>query len=302
MRWALVGFGGVGVLSLLACGGALGGLGDGAPLYGTGSFSGGLTEVEVRAGGDTEAKTVIGVPMSCVGFIAPEQPDYTFSVASPGGLLNIGACSDQDTALVIRPPSGTIACIADSEGTNPVYTENASAMGDYAVWVATYSSGGSASAKLRITDTNDSVCTRIAFDGEPSVPPIALSGGFAPQSVPVQAGGSSSASGLRNATGNCTGYVDDTTPTARINFTGASGPLNIGACSGSDTTLIVRGPDGTTLCNDDTEGSNPVVRIPAAGAGDYTVLVGAYSSGERPSATLKVSSAGGSLCSTPVVK
>ncbi len=301
MRLGLFGVGFVGVVSL-ACGGALGGLGDGAPLYGSGTYTGGMTEVEVRAGGDTEAKTVLGVPTSCVGFIAPEQPDYTFTVASPGSLLNIGACSDQDTALVIRTPSGSTECIDDSEGTNPVYTENASAIGEYAVWVATYSSGGSASAKLRITDSNDSVCTRIAFDGEPSVPPIALAGGFAPQSVPVQAGGTSSAGGIRNARGNCTGYVDEATPTARISFTGASGPLNIAACSSSDTTLIVRGPDGTTLCDDDSEGSNPVVRIPAAGAGDYTVLVGAYSSGERPSASLKVSSASGTLCTPAVVK
>jgi hypothetical protein len=279
--------------------GALGGLGDGEPLYGTGTYSGGMTEVEVRAGGDTEAKMVIGVPTSCVGFIAPEQPDYNFSVVSPGSMLNIGACSDQDTALVIRTPSGTIECVDDSEGTNPVYTENVSAIGEYSVWVATYSAGGSASAELRFTDTDDLVCTRIAFDGEPSVPIIELAGGFTPQSVPVQAGGSSSASGLRNARGNCTGYIDETTPTARINFTGASGPLNIASCSGNDTTLIVRGPDGTTLCDDDTEDSNPVIRISAAGAGEYTVLVGAYSAGERPSATLNISSAGGSLC-TPV--
>ena len=302
MRLGLFGVGCVGVLSLLACGGALGGLGDGTPLYGTGSFTGGMTEVDVRAGGDTEARTVIGVPSSCVGYIAPEQPDYTFTVGSPGNLLNIGACSDQDTALVIKTPSGTIECVDDSEGTNPVYTERASASGEYAVWVATYSAGGSASAKLRLTDSDNPVCTRIDFDGEPSVPPLELAGGFTPQSLSVRAGGSSSASGLRNARGNCTGYVEESTPTARISFTGGGSPMNIAACSGSDTTLIVRGPDGTILCDDDSEGSNPVVRIPAAGAGDYTVLVGAYSAGERPSATVKVSSASGSLCSTPVVK
>lgn len=302
MRLGLLGFCGVGLVSALACGGALGGLGDGTPLYGTSTYTGGMTEVEVRAGGDTEAKTVLGVPMGCAGYIAPEQPDYTFSVASPGSILNIGSCSDQDTALVIKTPSGTVECVDDTEGTNPVYTENASASGEYAVWVATYSQGGSAAAKLRLTDTNDSVCTRIAFDGEPSIPPMALSNGFAPQSVSVTAGGPSSASGIRNARGNCTGYVDDMTPTARISLSGGGSPLNIGACSNSDTTLIVRGPDGTILCDDDTEGSNPVVRIAAAGAGDYTVLVGAYSSGDRPSASVKVSSAGGSLCTPAVVK
>ena len=44
----------------------------------------------------------------------------------------------------------------------------------------------------------------------------------------------------------------------------------------NDITLVVQRPDGTYLCNDDSDGLNPMVEGPFA-AGAYQIFVGAYS-------------------------
>ena len=57
--------------------------------------------------------------------------------------------------------------------------------------------------------------------------------------------------------------------------------INAGA---SDTTLAVRGPDGTYFCNDDSSDPantlNPAVDVENAAPGDYQVFVGGYSGGD----------------------
>jgi hypothetical protein len=47
---------------------------------------------------------------------------------------------------------------------------------------------------------------------------------------------------------------------------------------GEDTTLLVRAPDGSFFCNDDFDGSNPMVEIANAAPGEYRVWVGTYGS------------------------
>jgi len=57
--------------------------------------------------------------------------------------------------------------------------------------------------------------------------------------------------------------------------------INAGA---SDTTLAVRGPDGTYFCNDDSSDPantlNPAVDVENAAPGDYQIFVGGYSGGD----------------------
>lgn len=52
----------------------------------------------------------------------------------------------------------------------------------------------------------------------------------------------------------------------------------------ADTTLAVRRPDGSVVCNDDSgdpgNGLNPVVELANAAPGAYQVYVGGYSSGD----------------------
>ena len=298
--------GGVVVVGLsLACGGqiaALGGLGDGEPLYGTLALGAEDIEVGVRAGGSTEASSVTGVPPSCVGYIAPEQPDVVLQVPSTQSTLKIGSCSQADTALLVRTPMGTIECVDDTEQINPVWSGSNAAAGDYEIWVATYGQGGSSSADLRITTDNGPVCTEFDATGPAQMTLDPLTSGFGTSEASVTAGGGTPGGAL-SGQGTCTGWIPGEGPTARLSLSGGGNALNVAACSPStDLTLIIQTPDGRLLCDDDTEDNQPVVRIPAAGAGDYGIFVGTYSEGERPSAMLKLSEAPGSLCSAPFVK
>lgn len=75
------------------------------------------------------------------------------------------------------------------------------------------------------------------------------------------------------------------------NFTYTAGeafPLNIYAVSDTDTTLAVNLPDGTWICNDDYEGSNPAVMLEAPQSGLYNVYVGTYNP-EPAAAQLRIS-------------
>lgn len=47
---------------------------------------------------------------------------------------------------------------------------------------------------------------------------------------------------------------------------------------GEDTTLVVRAPDGRFLCNDDFDGSNPMVEITGPAEGEYLIWVGTFGS------------------------
>lgn len=92
---------------------------------------------------------------------------------------------------------------------------------------------------------------------------------------------------------SCRGHVTEQ-PTAVLHVTEAIGNVSVLASSSEDTTLVVRHPDGSVSCDDDSGGSrNPLV----AGAlvpGDHEIWVGTYASGRRASFTLSVTeSAGG---------
>ncbi|MCC6872770.1 MAG: hypothetical protein IT378_00565, partial [Sandaracinaceae bacterium] len=45
-----------------------------------------------------------------------------------------------------------------------------------------------------------------------------------------------------------------------------------------DSTLVVQGPDGAYRCNDDADGTNPIVQGPFT-PGQYRVWVGSYMQG-----------------------
>lgn len=309
MRAALWGAGGAFVVVMgLACGGDLGsvgnlgGLGTGSPLYGSGSVSGpiagGMIEVDVSAGGGSDVSEVIGVPDSCVGYISPSQPDYQLDVSGSMSALSIGSCSNDDTALLIRDPMGDIHCIDDSEGTNPVWVSKAPTTGTYDVWVATYSGGSISSAKLRITDSEDPVCSRIQASGPTLAPEITLARGFGSHEISTQAGGPVDAPSMPNSRGFCTGQIREEGPTARLQLGAGSGSLDIASCSGDDTTLVVRAPDGSWLCDDDSEGSNPVVTVASAQAGTYDIFVGSYAGGTAPTQLKMSEMTGASLCTS----
>lgn len=102
-----------------------------------------------------------------------------------------------------------------------------------------------------------------------------LGPGFMPDPATATgtAGGPTDASTLQP---DCRGYIA-TTPNHVLTATGAFANLRIVVNGGNaDLTLVVQGPDGRYLCNDDSDGLHPMVQG-AFSAGEYRIFVGTYS-------------------------
>jgi hypothetical protein len=69
---------------------------------------------------------------------------------------------------------------------------------------------------------------------------------------------------------------------------GAFNLLRVMVKSTTDTTLVIQKPDGSYYCNDDTDGTNPLVagNFPP---GTYRIWIGSYSQGQNASYTLGLS-------------
>lgn len=112
---------------------------------------------------------------------------------------------------------------------------------------------------------------------EPNFGTADLSAGFQPDPyvVDLVAGGDIDASRLG---GGCVGRITRQ-PDYRINYTAGSGlQLTIRVRSQEDTTLVVNGPAGRWLCNDDAgNGINPGVVYRSPQSGSYDIWVGTFS-------------------------
>lgn len=115
---------------------------------------------------------------------------------------------------------------------------------------------------------------------------IPLEPGFTPSPhiAPGITGGSMDASTLE---AGCIGGIGSA-PHFHLEAQRDFASLSILVTSDGDTTLVVQRPNGTYLCNDDTEGLNPVVRghFPA---GTYRIWVGHYDSSAAPRFRLGIS-------------
>ena len=123
----------------------------------------------------------------------------------------------------------------------------------------------------------------------PTYSTLDLNTGFVPDpnTVSLAAGGSIEVSSDLGA--GCTGYVANA-PDVRLNYTaGETFPLNIYVTSDADTTLVVNLPDGSWLCNDDSQGFNPLLTMASPMSGQYDIWVGSYDGDSLPAATLKIS-------------
>lgn len=105
---------------------------------------------------------------------------------------------------------------------------------------------------------------------------LSLRSGFTPDPhiVPVRAGGSTPATQLGR---RCPGFYPRE-PQARLNYRAGSLPLIISAASAGDTTLFVKAPDGSFICDDDggVNGSNPAIRLNTPASGAYEIWVGVH--------------------------
>lgn len=121
---------------------------------------------------------------------------------------------------------------------------------------------------------------------------VQLNAGFMPD--PHTASGTSGGS-IDAATwqAGCNGFVT-TQPDHLFVAATAFANLRVMAHSTGDITLVVQKPDGTYLCNDDTEGTDPLVEG-AFPAGTYKVWIGSYQAGTNSPYTVGFSELGSTM-------
>lgn len=130
---------------------------------------------------------------------------------------------------------------------------------------------------------------------DPTAPPTfgsaTLNGNFLPDPfiITVQSGGNIPA---EQVDPSCRGYVA-TAPDYRLTWDGSASSLRFFFTGDGDATMIVRGPDGALVCNDDGFGLNPLVEIVSPASGEYNVWVGSYSNEEFIPGYLMVSELAG---------
>ncbi|WP_236607559.1 hypothetical protein [Sandaracinus amylolyticus] len=109
---------------------------------------------------------------------------------------------------------------------------------------------------------------------------ITIATGFTDPTITTGTSGGAVEASTLNA--ECAGWVSSS-PDHVLDLQAAMPRLKImafGTEADSDVTLVVRKPDGTYLCNDDSDGFHPVVEgeMPA---GRYEIFVGSYEQGRR---------------------
>jgi hypothetical protein len=119
--------------------------------------------------------------------------------------------------------------------------------------------------------------------GRPNFGTVTIRSGFLPDpnNTHVVSGGSIDAHTVQ---AGCAGFIT-AQPDVVLNLQSASSWFRIYVTASSDTTLIVRRPNGTISCNDDTFGTNPAIEG-AFPAGRYQIWVGSYHAGENADGTL----------------
>lgn len=118
---------------------------------------------------------------------------------------------------------------------------------------------------------------------------ISLSGFFLPDPRSVRITGGGSISAREALGGSCKGYITGA-PSYRVRYRGGASFLRFYFESSSDTTMVVRAPDGRYYCDDDSHtGSNPRVAFSFPSSGTYEIWIGSYSSGGSPRGRLYVS-------------
>jgi hypothetical protein len=108
---------------------------------------------------------------------------------------------------------------------------------------------------------------------------VPLNTGFAPVARSVQ-GLSGGPVQAQQVDSSCRGYIG-MQPTHSIMTRSGFGYLRMFVVSQGDTTLVVRGSNGMTYCNDDTYGLNPALDLNALPPGRYDIFVGSYSQGAQ---------------------
>ena len=241
---------------------------------------------------DARALALSGVD-GCVGYVGPSAPDV--AVEWGGGDLRVWVQAAFDATLLVHGPDGAWTCNDDAVGTSPVVDLADAPAGRYAVWLGAFSPDPVEPRATLYAGAPPPVPVLDAA-AAPLAGAVTASGGFEAQQgmieMAVEAGGPDRADAL-DGVPFCTGFLDAARPTAAADYTasGGTGALVVRASAlDDDLVLLVRSPSGEVLCNDDFEGSDPLVEFSDPEDGRYVVWVGTFGARPEPvAATLVVS-------------
>lgn len=244
--------------------------------------------VSVVAGGQ-DANPVEGE--GCVGYIAASRPDVTLNYNADRGPLNLGIYveSESDTALLIRGPDGRWGCDDDSgDGLNPYFLLGSPLSGEYAVWVATFGTEVADATlyfteRLALGDASDYVLDEETpasdepnWRADPLYSDVVLQTGFTPDPYEVRVLAGGTVPNPIDGVG-CVGYIAASQPDVNLTYSaGTVWDLGFYVESGSDTALLIRAPDGSWHCNDDSDGLDPRYTFDLPLSGTYNVWVATF--------------------------
>ncbi|WP_271077834.1 hypothetical protein [Aurantiacibacter sp. MUD61] len=268
------------------------------PTYETVRLNGGFTPdpytIPIMSGGQTNARDLGN---GCRGYIAT-RPDVRLHFEAGTLPLILSATSDSDTTLVVNAPNGSWYCDDDSgDGLDPMLRFDPAMSGRYEIWVGNYGEAANYEAQIHISElssgggsgTTTRPITRPQSGGSDAIyETVRLSAGFAPDpyTVRLSSGGSRDASQIASG---CRGYIASS-PDVNLDYTSGTFPLYLSVDSMADTTLVIRAPNGSYYCDDDSgEGLNPSVRFETPLSGRYQIWVGTYGSTDMESAELNIS-------------
>lgn len=223
----------------------------------------------------------------CTGFVDPSAPDAVVNWG--GGDLEVWVRASFDPTMLVRTPSGEWLCEDDTLGLLPVVSLANAPAGRYAVWLGSFGPDVMEAGAM-------------LYAGSPPPPPV-LDRSAAPLAGEIRAQGGFEADqgviemmsevgqsfdsaesldlGDLRLDGYCNGFITASQPTAAVEYSaeGGTGTLALSAISGDfvDLVLLVVSPDGQVYCNDDYNGSDPVVVIGSPESGRYLLWAGTFS-------------------------
>jgi hypothetical protein len=213
---------------------------------------------------------------SCRGAV-PIAPHLRLHAIESQRVRLVTRDNSEDLVMVVRTPSGHYVCDDDSgSGTNP-QIELALMPGDTAVWVGVYDEDDEATFSLGLSAPPGGRDRGAGLrpDAAPVLGTVNLD---LPEWADTHEGRVRTTLNARRLDPACRGRVG-AAPDLNV-LTTIDRPVEITTAGDEDLTLIVRGPDGTLRCDDDSgEGRNPRVRRTLR-PGLHQIWVGAF--GRRP--------------------
>jgi hypothetical protein len=257
-------------------------------------------EVVGTAGGPLNLADCPDVPGTGLITAAPNYEMTMVGYTQKPMDLMLSVFSDCDTVLLINDTQGSWVFNDDEDGgMNPRIVVPLTADGTIDIWLGTYDAK-SCPATLQFQTflpgtapptTSSSLLTCPDFNLEAPLLSYGIGQLATPQSTQVIAGGDLDLSACPDGLG--VGYII-ASPDFQMDLSGntAGQDVEIRVNALCDATLLVNDASGQWIFNDDTEGTNPVVVLPAAMDGSYDIWVGTLGP-DNCDATLDISASTG---------